>query len=194
MVETVIKAKSRGSGKRAVKDIRQAGLVPGVFYMKGEENVSFAVHPLDVRDVVYTNKAKLISLEVEGKDSPLKCIIKEVTFDPITDEISHLDLIGIKDEVPVSINIPLKLVGQSPGVRAGGKLMQVLHKIKVICTLEHLVEAIEVDISGLKMGKAVTVGNVNLENYKYNVPDSTVIATVTKPRVGTVGSEDEDSK
>lgn len=194
MSQNVIKVKRRGVGKRAVKDVRQAGLIPGVYYLKGQENIHFSVEPLAIREYVYTNKAKVMHLNFEDGVENTKCIVKDVRFDPVTDDISHLDLLGLQDGHKVIVYIPLLVTGRAEGVRAGGRLMQVLHKLQVHCLPKDLVEYVEVDVTNLKMGQSIKLKDLNLENLSFDMPENSIVVSVNKPRVGTLEEEEAEAE
>jgi large subunit ribosomal protein L25 len=139
----------------------------------------------------------VVELEIEGEASR-QCILKEVKFDPITDEILHFDLLGLTPGTKIIVNIPITLVGQAVGVRNGGLLNHVLRKVKVRCLPKDLVETIEVDISKLKIGKLIKLDEINLGDLEVVVKGNAVIASVSRPRVASAGAtidmDDEDEE
>lgn len=189
-----LKVEVRGSGKRPAKDVRNKGLVPGVYYSMGEENINIAANPLDLRPVVYTPKARLIELEIEGQPEKKKCILKDISFDPVTDKITHFDLLGIKDGQKITVVLPITLIGQSPGVRAGGRLLQAMHKVKVRCMPEDFAEEIKADISNLQMGQSLALKDLDTSNFELDISPNTVFVHVAKPRGGKDGEEGEGGK
>lgn len=191
MKEITLVAERRNSGKRASKDVRNAGFVPGIYYAHGDENISLKAKPLSLRPIVYTSLTRLVNLQIEGENDKL-CFLKDVKFDPVTDNIVHFDLQGIKADQKITVDIPIKLIGQPIGVRQGGKLMQVIHKIKIKCLPNDMVESIEANISNLEMGSILYLKELNTENLEIELPADTVIARVTKPRGGV--SEQEGKK
>lgn len=185
MKEIILPAIKRESGKTAAKKYRNEELIPGVFYRKDMGNINIAVQPLDLRPVVYTSKTRLVSMNIEGNE-PLHCVLKDVSFDPVTDKILHFDLLGIQKDQKISVEVPLKLVGQSPGVRAGGKLQQSLHKVKIKCLPEYLVEQFEVDLSTINMGDTFYLKDLqNVEHIEFAIHTNTSVCHVSKPRGGT---------
>jgi large subunit ribosomal protein L25 len=186
MKEITLNAKPRETGKKGAKAARNQGFVTGVYYVKGEENIPLMVKPLDLRPIVYTAQTRIVQLNVEGHNESMQCVLKDVSFDPVTDSIVHFDLLGLKKGQKITVELPINLIGQAIGVRQGGKLMQTLHKVKVNTLPSDLVETIDVDISKLGMGESITLGNVNLGNMETDTPLDTTIVHVTKPR-GAVG-------
>lgn len=131
MSEVVLKAQRRDIGKKASKAVRNKGLVTGIYYSHGEEPIAISVHPLNMRPIVYTANAKIINLEVEGSNSTLKCMLKDISFDPVTDAIVHFDLFGVQEDKPIHILVPVAFKGQSVGVKEGGILEHIIHKLPV---------------------------------------------------------------
>jgi large subunit ribosomal protein L25 len=186
MKEIALVAQKRDSGKTAAKLIRTDELIPGVYYRKGSENINIKVAPLDLRPIVYTSNTKLIALSIEGTNEPLHCVLKDVTFDPVSDKITHFDLLGIKKDQKLTVLVPLKLVGVSPGVRAGGRLQQTLHKVKITCYPDDLVEHFDVDLSTLNMGSTFYLKDLkNVERIEFDIQTNTPVCSVSKPRGGT---------
>lgn len=182
MSDLVISAKPRSLGRSASRQLRREGLVPGIFYMNGKENVPVSVHPLALRPVVYTKDTHIVHLQVEGGFSH-DCILKDVTFDPITDAIVHFDLQGIAAERKVTVEVPVVLVGQAVGVRDGGIIEHFLHKLTVECLPAHMPEHINVDITNLKIGESIHIGDLKVENVRFTGAVGTAIVAVTAPRV-----------
>jgi large subunit ribosomal protein L25 len=181
MKEVALKVQKRDTGKKEVKQVRAEGLIPGICYSKSNEPVAIAAKPLDMRSVVFTPYTKKVCLEIEGGQN-LECVLKEVTFDPITDEIKHFDLQVLEENTPITVSVPFVLVGQSSGVRAGGIMQHVLRKCPVTCMPKDLVSAVEVDVKALEIGKSIHIKDVKKENIKYGVPDHTIICSVAASR------------
>ncbi len=184
MKEIALTAEKRESGKKASKSVRNTGYVPGIYYANGDTNINIKVKPLALRPIVYTSLTRLVNLEVAG-ETPKLCFLKDVRFDPVTDQIVHFDLQGIKQDQKITVEVPIKLSGQPIGVRQGGKLMQTLHKIKIKCLPKDMVESIESNIAGLEMGSVLYLKDLNTENLEIDLPGEAVIARVSKPRGGT---------
>ncbi|KAG1649514.1 50S ribosomal protein L25 [Nymphon striatum] len=113
-----IKGSERESvGKKATKALRNAGMVPCVVY-GGDKPLHFSAPELAFRDLVYTAAAHTVKVDLgEGK---LKAIMQDIQFHPVTDRILHIDFYQIFDDIEITMNIPVKLLGSSPGVRNGG--------------------------------------------------------------------------
>lgn len=181
-------AKKRDTSKNMAKKIRREGYVPGEFYTKGEDNIHIMVEPLALRPIVYTSQTRLIDLEVEGDSQVHNCVLKNIDLDPVTDELLHFDLLGIKPGQKLTVAVPFVIRGQAPGIQNGGVLNQTVHKAKVTTFPRFLPEAIEIDVSELDIGDAVYLRDIVTEDMEFEYSPDTLLAVVNKPRVAT---EDE---
>jgi large subunit ribosomal protein L25 len=181
MSEVILKATKRQPGRSAAKQLRRSGKVPGVYYANNQTPVHFSVETLDLRSVVYTSEAKIVKLEVDG-DKGLSCILKDVTFDPVTDKIVHLDFLGVSAGQKITVEIPLHLVGSSIGVRDGGIIEHVMHKAHVHVDPTKMPEHIDVDISNLGMNSSIHVSDLNVADIEFMERPEAVIVTCTPPK------------
>jgi large subunit ribosomal protein L25 len=184
MASIELKVAERDAKNTKAKDVRKEGNIPGVYYINGTESIPITSNFKDLKPVVFTSLTRVVDLSIEGGETK-KCILKEVKFDPITDEILHFDLVGLTAGNRLVVNIPITLTGQSVGVRNGGILNHVLRKVKVRCYPKDLVESIEVDISKLKIGEYTKLNEIDLGELEVVVKDNAVVAAVTRPRVAT---------
>jgi large subunit ribosomal protein L25 len=164
-------------GKRDAKELRYQGLVPAVLY-GGATQTHFAVSAADLRAVVYTPVVHFIDIDVAGVTS--KAIIKDMQFHPLTEQLIHIDFLLLDDKKPVTIEIPVKLTGTSPGVKVGGKLVQKLRKLRVKALPKDHLDNIEVSIEALEVGKSVKVNEINLPNLTItNAQEDTIVSVTT---------------
>ena len=130
-------------GKRDAKELRYQGLVPAVLY-GGKTQTHFSVSAADLKPVIYTPVVHFIDITVAGKTT--QAIIQDIQFHPLTEQILHVDFLELNDKKPVTIEIPVKLTGTSPGVKVGGKLVQKLRKLRVKALPKDHIDNIEVSI------------------------------------------------
>lgn len=158
MKSVKIEGKSRSEfGKSSTRRLRSEGHVPAVIY--GNENKHFSAPVMAFRSLVYTPDFQLAEISVDGKTH--KCILKDMQFDVVTDELNHIDFLELNDDRKVIANLPLKFVGTPEGVKVGGRLETKMKSLKVRTLPKHLVEAIEVNIENLKLNENVRVEDVN---------------------------------
>jgi large subunit ribosomal protein L25 len=164
-------------GKRDAKELRYQGLVPAVLY-GGATQTHFAVSAADLRAVVYTPVVHFIDIEVAGVKS--QAIIKDMQFHPLTEQLIHIDFLLLDEKKPVTIEIPVKLTGTSPGVKVGGKLVQKLRKLRVKALPKDHLDNIEVSIEALEVGKSVKVNEIKLPNLTItNAQEDTIVSVTT---------------
>lgn len=181
MLQTIdLSAKHRACGKQISKRIRREGHIPGVFYTKGQSSINIQVEPLSLRPIVYTSHIKLINLNIEGQAQV--CVLKDIKFHPVTDQILHFDLLGVQDSTPLTIEVPFEFIGQPVGVRKGGTFQQVFHKCRITCLPKDLVSSIQVDISGLDVGQSVHLRDIPLPGVSFGIPSDSLVCAVNIPR------------
>jgi large subunit ribosomal protein L25 len=183
METTLLEAKKRiNTEKSETKKLRRDGRIPGVLYSKNIEPVSIDVAENSLKPLVFTAKAHLIALKMEGLTDQ-ECIIKEVQFDPVTDKIIHFDLIGLTKGEKLEIDVPVQLKGSAVGIKEGGVLQHPLHKLTIRCFPKDIPQYLEIDVSNLSIGDAVHVSDLVYENIEILNPKEAVIASVVHPKI-----------
>src|ERR1700749_316111 len=164
-------------GKRDAKELRYQSLVPAVLY-GGPTQSHFSVSAADLKTVVYTPVVHFIDLQIAGVTS--QAIIKDIQFHPLTEQIIHVDFLLLDPKKPVTMEIPVKLTGSSSGVKAGGKLVPKLRKLRIKALPKDHLDAIEVSIEGLEVGKSVKVADIKLDNLTItNAIEDTIVSVTT---------------
>lgn len=187
MSDITLKASKRTPGKSEAKALRRAGSIPGVYYAKNQDPVHFSVPALSLRDVVYTAEAKVINLQVEGAGSK-QAILKDVTFDPVSDSILHIDLLGIAAGQKMIVEIPLHLTGNAVGVRNGGVLEHVLHKAHVKVDPTKMPEHVDIDVSNLEIGQSIHIGDLSIPGVEFQDRAEAVIVACIPPKTAAAES------
>jgi large subunit ribosomal protein L25 len=183
MEKTKLKAAERKDfTKSRTKKIRREGLIPGVFYSKNNKPIHIDVVDRAINPLVFTAKTHLISLELEGHEE-YECIIKDIQFDPVTDKVIHFDLLGLTKGEKIKLEIPVQLVGSPIGVKEGGVIQHVMHKIEVECLPRNIPEHIVVDIAGLKLGDSIHIGDLNYEDIEFIDSKESLIVQVTHAKI-----------
>lgn len=179
------------SGKKAAKATRAAGLIPAIIYGGGQET-QIALKHNDVRSIVFTNEFLVADITVDG--SVHTCFVKDVQFHPVTDEIRHIDFIRLVESTPVKISLPIKFTGNPVGVKDGGSFLQQVRKIRIKTLPKHIIPVLTVDITELKLGHAIKVKDLQLEEGIQILDDgNTPIGQVIVPRaLKSVLGEDEE--
>ena len=177
MKSITIKGSERESvGKVATKALRNAGLVPCVLY-GGNQAVHFSAEVMAFKNLVYTPNAHTVEIDL-GKGKSFNAILQDIQVHPVSDKILHIDFFQLFDDKEITMEVPVKVVGTSKGVLAGGVLRLNTRKLKVKALPKNLPDFIEANISGLEMGNKLYVTKLVNENYKLIHPDNTVVAQV----------------
>jgi len=164
-------------GKRDAKELRYQSLVPAVLY-GGPTQTHFAVSAADLKAVVYTPVVHFIDLQIAGVTS--QAIIKDIQFHPLTEQILHVDFLLLDPAKPVTIEIPIKLTGTSPGVKTGGKLVQKLRKLRIKALPKDHLDTIDVSIDTLEVGKSVKVSDLKVQKLIItNAIEDTIVSVTT---------------
>jgi large subunit ribosomal protein L25 len=151
--------------------------VPGVIY-GGAQEVNFIASAKTFRPLVYTPSFQLAEVQVDGKT--YRCILKDIQFDKVSDELIHVDLMELVEDKKVVATIPVKYTGTAAGVKAGGRLITKMKSLKVKTFPKYLKEQIEVSIGNLEIGGNIRVQDVKEDNYEIlNSPRIPIASVVT---------------
>lgn len=190
MKSITIKGSKRESvGKVSTKALRNAGKVPCVIY-GGDQPVHFSAEEKAFKNLVYTPNVYTAAIELDGQT--FAAILQDIQFHPVTDKILHVDFYQLHDDKAVTMNIPVKLKGTSPGVLNGGSLRFTNRKLKVKAVPANLPDFIEADISKLKIGSKLYITELFNDDYTFMHPDNTVVVQVRTSRNAVVASEEEE--
>ena len=185
---TINGSKRESVGKKSTKALRNAGQVPCVIY-GGDKPVHFSAEELAFSKLVYTPNAHTVVIAL-GSDT-LNAVLQDIQFHPVTDRILHVDFYQLFDDKEIAMNIPVNLIGKSPGVANGGSLMRNKRKLRVKALPSNLPDFIEADISPLKIGGKLYITELVNENYNFLHPDNTVVCQVKRSRV-TIEEDEEE--
>ncbi len=167
------------SGKKSTRQLRSQQLVPGVIY-GGKSEINFSAPATAFKGIVYTPEFMLAEVKVNGNTH--RCILKDLQFNKVTDELIHVDFLELVEDKKVIANLPLKYVGTPAGVKAGGKLVTKMKSIKVKTLPKYLKEHIEVDLSNLELNENLRVENIIADNMEVMNSPRIPIASVTMTR------------
>ena len=165
-------------GKQATRQLRSEEKVPGVIY-GGAKEVNFSAPATSFKTLVYTPDFQLAEVKVNGQS--YKCILKDLQFDKVSDELIHADFLELVEDRKVIATIPIKFTGAAKGVKEGGKLITKMKALKVKTLPKYLKENIEVDLTELELNGNVRVEDVKAENYEIlnspRIPIASIVLT-----------------
>ena len=193
MKSITIKGSQRESvGKVSTKALRNAGKVPCVLY-GGETPVHFSAEELSFKNLVYTPNAHTVLIELENGES-YQAVLQDIQFHPVTDRILHIDFFQLFKDKPVTMNIPVRLEGNSPGVRNGGRLLRRKRKLAVKALPDLLPDEIVIDISKLRIGGTISVESMRVDEYSIMHPDNQAIVQVKASRTSVADDEEDEDE
>ncbi len=167
------------TGKTQIKTVRSKGMVPCVLHAANGA-VHFSAALADVSPIIYTPQTFIVNLEVDGKK--YKSVISETQFHPVHEKLLHADFTEVRDDKPIVVNIPVILFGNSPGVLAGGKLVQKVRKMRIKGSYTKLPTDIKIDISALKLSQSLKVRDLKFDDFTIVMAPDVPVATVEIPR------------
>jgi len=179
-------------GKVATKALRNAGQVPCVVY-GGDEPIHFSAPELAFNKLVYTPDVHTVVVDL-GNGTTINAILQDIQFHPVTDRILHIDFYQIFDDKEVMLEIPVRIVGNSRGVKNGGTLRIVSRKLRIKAIPANLPDILEVDITELKIGDKLYVTSLENEDFTILHTDNTVICQVRTSRTAVADEVDEDEE
>jgi large subunit ribosomal protein L25 len=174
-------------GKSDAQRVREEGQVPCVLY-GGDNQVHFSAPVILFRDLVYTNEAHFVHLNIEGEES--QAILQEIQFHPVSEIILHADFLRISEGRKIRMDIPTRLVGKAPGVEKGGTLVRKRATLKIAAFPKDMPDHIDVDCSALDFHHAIKVADMSIPNLDFVDPKAASIAVVEVPRAAKMAAED----
>jgi large subunit ribosomal protein L25 len=193
----IVGFKRANLGRSASNQLRAEGQVPCVLY-GGKEQVSFYAPAYLFNQLIFTPDAYEVKLNIEGTE--YSAILQDRQFHPVNDILLHADFLEITPEKVIRIQVPIRLVGNAPGLAQGGKMQHKLQKLTVKGPVKDIPEYVDVNVGTLKLGQSVKVEVINLPGLEIIDAASNPIATVVIPRSARMGAmaaadedEDEDS-
>ena len=172
-------------GKKASRDLRRQDMVPCVIYgVEKNENgpvaQSFIVSQKELAKLLYTPNVYIVNLNLDGKE--VKAILKDLQTDFVTDRPIHVDFYQITEDKAIAIEIPVKLNGHAAGVKAGGKLVSSVRKLKVKALYTQLPDILNIDVTDLALGKSIKVAELSFEGLDIVTSKEVVVCSVRATR------------
>ena len=197
MENVTMKVKEReGRGKEYVKQLRQANFSPGVIYGLGGDNLLVEFQTSLFEKLLKSDYGRniVIDLSIERGEKLVseRVMIYDMERDCLTDQLIHVDFLRVKDDVPVKVTIPIRLVGVCPGVKQGGVLVQKMDSIVVKCDISEIPKVYDIDLSVLNVGDFITVQTL-ADQLSYSILShhQDTIVRVGAPRVQIEGASEE---
>jgi large subunit ribosomal protein L25 len=168
------------TGKKSTRDLRKLDHVPCVMY-GGPEVLHFHAHENDLRHLVYSPTAYIVELELNGKTH--KAVMHDLQFHPVTDKLNHIDFVEVFDNKPVTVEIPIRLVGAAIGMKDGGKPRQRRRVLKVRGLLQHMPDMLDIDITNVAIGDVIKIGDLSYDHLEILDPSRSMVFAVVSSRI-----------
>tara|TARA_B100000959_G_C14922439_1_gene600087 strand:+ start:820 stop:1509 length:690 start_codon:yes stop_codon:yes gene_type:complete len=185
----IIGYKRANLGKKNSKKLREEGNVPCVVY-GGEEQLHFHSPMILFRDLIYTPGANFVKLNIEGVEKD--AILQDIQFHPVSEVILHADFLELQENKKIRMDIPVKIIGDSPGVQQGGKILIRIRKLSLMAYPKNMPSFVEVDISELQLGKSIPVEELLSDQYDILNSPLVSVVSVNIPRVKIEVEEEEE--
>lgn len=184
-------------GKKASKALRKEGMVPCNLYGEAKENgkpvaMAFASPMNELRKLVYTPHIYVVNLIIDGESHT--AILKELQFHPVSDALLHVDFYEVNDQKPITIGVPVKLVGLAQGVRDGGRMNLSIRKINVTAPYQNIPEHLDIDVTGLRLGKSIKVGELSFEGLEIATGKEVVVCSVKMTRQASTATTTDETQ
>ena len=151
----------------------------------------FVVDERQFKNLIYTPEVRFAEVNIDG--DVRKAIVQETQFHPITDKLLHVDFLEIVDGKPITIELPFKVTGTSPGVLKGGLLKKRVRKLKVRGLLENIPEEITADISSLEINDMTKIGDIHIDNLEIVDNPNKVVLSVVPTRGSAAATTEEET-
>jgi len=184
----IIGYKRANLGKSESKKLRAEGNVPCVLY-GGEEQIHFYAPMILFRELVYTDRAHFVHLNIEGQE--YEAILQDIQFHPVSEVLLHVDFLQLFAGKPIKMDIPVHFEGTSPGVTKGGTLIKKRRYLKIKALPKDMPEFIEVRLESLDFGRSIKVEEIEENNFEILDPKIASVAVVEIPRALRGKSEEE---
>ena len=172
-------------GKSKARSLRRDGMVPGIYYFRGEENVDLQI---DKKKLYHAMSSGQHVFEVEMNGATQYVTIKGIQYHPVTDEVLHIDLMQVNMTEKMKFTIPISLEGEAEGVKEGGVLSQILTTIDVNCLPTSVPDNILVDISNMELNSNMTVADI------VNIPEGVEILSDPESTIATLAPPKEEEE
>ncbi|HTP80110.1 MAG TPA: 50S ribosomal protein L25 [Bacteroidota bacterium] len=183
MSEIKLSAEVRKETGKHVHSLRRNGKIPGIYYGHGQKNIAVTLPESALKPLYKTNATHVISLKLDD-GSTHTCILKDIDFDPITDLPIHFDLFGLNPDEELVIEVPVTLTGGTPsGVKEGGILQHVLHRLRVSCLPKNIPDHLDINVATLAINKSIHVADVSIPNVRIVDNEKSTIVAVVPPVV-----------
>jgi len=178
-------------GKKSAKQLRANDRVPCVLYGQGKQ-VHFSARSVEIDKIVFTPFVYKVEIDIDGEK--VFAIIQDLQQNPLTGRVRHIDFLRLDSKVPVKIGLPIRLNGTAQGVLAGGKISTPFRRLTVVGLPDILPDFIDVEVTKLKIGQAIRVGEIKIDGLTFLDPHNAVVVAVRMSRGAVKDADDEEGE
>ena len=182
MSEIAVSAEVRKEVGKQAKQLLRVGKVPGIYYGHGQKNIPLTMVELTLKPLYRSSAAAVINLTLDDGSKHM-CVLRDVQFDPVTDRPVHFDLFGLNENEELTIELPVTVTGTAKGVRDGGILQHILHKLKIVCLPKDIPDRLEINVETLEINKSIHVRDLTIPNVKVLENENSTVVAVVPPTV-----------
>ena len=187
--------KRETTGKKASKELRKEGMIPCNLYGEAKADgkpvaFSFVAPMSELRKLIYTPHIYLVELNIDGVNHA--AIMKEIQFHPTTDAVLHIDFYEVNESKPIVMGVPVKHIRLAQGVRDGGRMNKSIRKINVRAPYAQIPETLDIDVTKLRIGKSIKVGDLSFEGLELITSKDVVVCSIKNTRNAVASSESEE--
>ncbi len=207
---SILNAFSRETvGSNSSKKIREESKIPAIIYGDGKNPQPISLDIKDLRIAISNSSFvnKIYDLLVEKTKT--RVIVQDISQNPVTDRLEHVDFLRVNDNTKVTIEVPVKFINEalSPGLKRGGVLNVVRYTVEVICPVKNIPENFEFNLDGLEIGDSIHISHTQMDpaikptitDRDFTVasilaPSALVSAEATEEKTEEGGEETEESE
>lgn len=190
-MEKIVLNSTKRTGEWRLKDLRASKVIPAVVYGHKFTPVSISVDYSEfLKTFRIAGETHIIKLSIDGKNQDV--LVYDIQYHPVSWDFQHIDFITVNAKEKLTVQIPLKLIGNSPAVRDGWIIDHLVDEIEVKCFPADLVDHFEFDISALvEVWDAAHLSdlNIDLKKYEVHLPLDTTIVSVLEPAANSAEEE-----
>ena len=167
-------------GTSAARRARLQNKVPAVVYHSGVEATPLSVDKISLNKALRTGQ---MIFEVNVEDKNQFVLVKEIQYHPVTDEIIHIDFQKVKEDEKISLEVAIRSIGESQGVKLGGLLVQMLNSVTIKCKPAEIPEFLEIDVTDMEMNTNLFVKDITLpEDVEMITAEDIAVVSVQEPK------------
>lgn len=187
-----LNAAPRETGKKATRAVRDSNNVPCILYGRDTDPVPFQVSVHELNRLIYSRQTSVVDVSMD--DDSWSCVLKDYTLHPISDVPEHADFQVLREGRRVTLTVPVRYEGIPEGQKEGGDTQILVREITISCLPKNIPSEIKVDISGLDIGEAIHLYDLDQEAYRYKMAQGQTLVTVVAPHLEAVATTEEEEE